>query len=555
MVGVPGRSKACNTCLKRKIRCDLAKPYCGNCSKSKRVCGGYARKTAYVFSDNVVLPANAAHDTDGTLTYQGRWKGRTTKKSTKPSPPRTADHNLLIAEVRPRLQWLTDDTSSDTSSPGTTTPPPPLAVPNFLDVQRIPMMPSLWQQLHHVFLHAYMPREGLGAAENAGVVTGNWLLQLRGRPSSLPALQTAVAALATAQLGRDHADAALRAQSAHLYLRSLEHLRAAIAAPVTRLSDDALAACLALGVYELTEKPITSSSSRRRPREEEGGGAAYAKHVAGAMMLLELRGPDAHDTPLAHSLFLGLRRHSVITTLIRRADSFLSDDAWRARPWRVYPKNILDRCLDCVLDLPPLQRLADDMPRGGGGGGVADELVEKCTAVLARLEEWHGAFEAQLVGPPYWSRFSTLGDDGGETPFPVSFAFPTFGTAYLLMTYWSGVMVSHWLLFVAYRSLADDEDDARLRARRQEHREAWVAMARNLCQMTEYLLGDGMGKVSLTVALAVLEGAMAMFRDGTPDWEREKAWVAEMIDRTVGKLGEGEHCGGGVVAAGGVLAI
>lgn len=38
----PGHpSKACSTCKIRKIKCDLARPTCGNCEKSKRICLGY----------------------------------------------------------------------------------------------------------------------------------------------------------------------------------------------------------------------------------------------------------------------------------------------------------------------------------------------------------------------------------------------------------------------------------------------------------------------------------------------------------------------------------
>ena len=47
MVGVPGTSKGCVTCRKRKIRCDEGKPLCRNCFKARRLCEGYHR-----FKDN-----------------------------------------------------------------------------------------------------------------------------------------------------------------------------------------------------------------------------------------------------------------------------------------------------------------------------------------------------------------------------------------------------------------------------------------------------------------------------------------------------------------------
>ncbi|KAJ6790057.1 hypothetical protein PWT90_03968 [Aphanocladium album] len=544
MVGVPGRSKACNTCLKRKIKCDLGKPFCGNCTKSKRICGGYARKTAYVFSNDVVLPDSGADD--GTLTYQGRWKG-----TARRAPPSIYGSENVRIESRPPLLWMSDD-SSDAGSE--------ISVPDFgtLSMQRIPMMPSLWQQLHYVFMNAYMPRGGMSGADNIGYVTGNWLLQLQGHPSTLPALQTSIAAFASAQIAHDHNDMNVAAQSMQLYLKSLEHLRNAIANPATRLSDETLAACLALGIYELTEKPV---KPRGHPRTEEqrqedpNGSTPYSKHMTGAMMLLKLRGPDGNNTPLAHSLFLGLRRQIIITTLIKHSETFFSHDVWRERPWGVYPKNILDKCLDCVLDLPRLQRLADDMLLDSDSMSMAaqcDTLIEQCATLLAKLEAWYPTFEEYVSGPPFWSTFCTLDSQQDDPilgkPFPVSYMFPTFSTSYVLMTYWTGIMVTHWLFFVAYRTLVPlaeqstlagaADEAAELRAKKQAHKDAWVGMARNMCQMTEYFLGDNMGKVSITVALAVLEGAMAMFRDGTDDWEREKAWVAEMITVTANRLNE-----------------
>ncbi|KFY46073.1 hypothetical protein V495_02661 [Pseudogymnoascus sp. VKM F-4514 (FW-929)] len=43
MVGVAGKSQGCNTCRKRKVKCDQGRPSCGQCTKSKRQCTGYQR--------------------------------------------------------------------------------------------------------------------------------------------------------------------------------------------------------------------------------------------------------------------------------------------------------------------------------------------------------------------------------------------------------------------------------------------------------------------------------------------------------------------------------
>ncbi|KAM5341338.1 hypothetical protein ACJ41O_014369 [Fusarium nematophilum] len=48
MVGIPGKSKGCNTCRRRKKGCDLQRPTCGQCQKANLQCGGYKRDTIWV---------------------------------------------------------------------------------------------------------------------------------------------------------------------------------------------------------------------------------------------------------------------------------------------------------------------------------------------------------------------------------------------------------------------------------------------------------------------------------------------------------------------------
>ncbi|KAI1261096.1 hypothetical protein F5Y18DRAFT_403422 [Xylariaceae sp. FL1019] len=48
MVGVPGRSKGCSTCRRRKKGCDRARPVCGQCSNAGIECGGYQRERVFL---------------------------------------------------------------------------------------------------------------------------------------------------------------------------------------------------------------------------------------------------------------------------------------------------------------------------------------------------------------------------------------------------------------------------------------------------------------------------------------------------------------------------
>ncbi|KAK1982064.1 hypothetical protein LZ30DRAFT_718345 [Colletotrichum cereale] len=59
MVGVPGRSKGCNTCRKRKKGCDLQRPSCGQCQKAGIECAGYERKRIFVNVTNPIASNNS----------------------------------------------------------------------------------------------------------------------------------------------------------------------------------------------------------------------------------------------------------------------------------------------------------------------------------------------------------------------------------------------------------------------------------------------------------------------------------------------------------------
>jgi hypothetical protein len=158
--------------------------------------------------------------------------------------------------------------------------------------------PALRQQFHYLFLDQYLPAETLDANSPTSSLPTNWILQLQDVEMRSPALQTSTAALFAARVAQANHDDDLSRQCRSLYVEGLKQLRIAMANARDRLSDETLAACMALSLYELTGGEGATSS-------------AYTAHLRGAMTLLELRGPDASASPLGHSLFLDLRAHDV----------------------------------------------------------------------------------------------------------------------------------------------------------------------------------------------------------------------------------------------------
>lgn len=135
MVGVPGKSKGCLTCRKRKVRCDLGRPACDQCQRTNHICGGYARPTVFLNkssrgfdlhsrgrSDVAHLVTNHLQDLDQTPVspQYDLQKHRSRSSIAVPSPLDSTSflHNIVLAEFvnstlpkgatrEPPLSWIT----------------------------------------------------------------------------------------------------------------------------------------------------------------------------------------------------------------------------------------------------------------------------------------------------------------------------------------------------------------------------------------------------------------------------------------------------------------
>ncbi|KAF2120760.1 hypothetical protein BDV96DRAFT_641417 [Lophiotrema nucula] len=85
MVGIPGKSKGCITCKKRRIKCDEAKPTCERCKKSGYVCAGYNTSLHFVNTSTVPFQPKPNQST----AYVGETPVRVVPRirTTEPVPP------------------------------------------------------------------------------------------------------------------------------------------------------------------------------------------------------------------------------------------------------------------------------------------------------------------------------------------------------------------------------------------------------------------------------------------------------------------------------------
>jgi hypothetical protein len=256
------------------LQCGGERPGCNNCARSNRLCTGYQRKHAFILSKDMVageataskhLPLLTDEDNSGAVLVS-RWR----IDQDKPSPPASMSRVFPIHGVQP---------------------------PTTHELQRVSPRNAFREKLCSVFVDHHLPLDVVDLRQSAAKQR-NWFVLVLGLPSLSPALENAVLALCTAQLGRHSGQPALVHESLALYSASLRELRQAVVDPVTRCNEQNIAASLALLMYEMSECP---------GRMIHG----YLSHLNGAMQLLQVRGPEAHASGLSHSVFQVLRTHSV----------------------------------------------------------------------------------------------------------------------------------------------------------------------------------------------------------------------------------------------------
>ncbi|EPE10572.1 c6 zinc finger domain protein [Ophiostoma piceae UAMH 11346] len=538
MVGVPGRSKGCNTCIQRKVKCDGGQPACNNCKKSNRLCTGYKRPVAFVMSSNVTLGANATEDTeDATITTQGRWRKRTRKTpkalavdpelltddlkakreakasataaaaraTASGSAPRAIDVTDLsttapeayikqshkryiyadgkgkhsqkddgdngqlilskgramtveaLSQVIGNLQANANTAMLEFGTPVSANevfgiPPQFWALTGSPYMQHVSSEPAWREQLFPMFLSFHLPNDLIQGCKTTTktIRSRNWLMNLS--EASLdhsPALEKAMTALCMSRVGRKHNNMALVQHSLGLYTEGLRQLNEAIKDPEQQLTDQTLAACTAFSLYEVAECPS---------RKLDG----YHSHHMGGLALLKMRGPDAHISPLGHSLFVFMRMQQFIYALLTRKSSFLSDSDWINRPWSTSAKDPQDKFMDQMYCIPVLLEQTDKISESNADTETTIQgywdIIGQYHAIHNCLQGWFRDLQAIVAGPLYWPelskiKFPIFDDTGRGRPFPVAFHFPAFSIGQAMMLFWLISAIVNYQLMDLYKRI------------------------------------------------------------------------------------------------------
>lgn len=241
-------------------QCDLLEPQCTACTKSGKICGGYARE--YIFVPNKKGTHQAVYE---------KSLGCSTINSRASNLPAGTGPFSLDA-----------DSSTDGYDILGRSPPRPLDSSNQISLQLLTNLASF-------FLEGLSPDITLALPWTRGMPL------LEGSTAGLAAPSLAYC---MALVGRDHNDAALLERSMQFYLQGLGEVQRALWDPTRALQDETLAACMGLVLYELFECPDKTMQ-------------AFNWHHQGCSRLIKLRGAKAHQLGLSHEMFLTFRLHGV----------------------------------------------------------------------------------------------------------------------------------------------------------------------------------------------------------------------------------------------------
>jgi hypothetical protein len=282
---------------------------------------------------------------------------------------------------------------------------------------------------------------------------------------------------------------------------------------------------MALSLYELHECPPGMQNE-------------YMTHQRGALMLRQLRGPEACTLPLGHSLFLALRTQAVslspscltfgiclatvkmllLGTSAFNRDTFLTRPEWIERPWKLFPKTPTDELFDLLFEYQAILQQSNEVSREKNQTVLQEgfrDVLAKSLKVETAMRGVYEKFENSVSGLLYWPELSTLQSQHDNTKlgkvFPISFYFPVFFVAQVVTTCWTSMMAVHFLLMYAYNKFASLDPSTALSSttdnqastrsgflsRSREHRQKWETMAKNVCQSVEYFLQDKMGLLGL----------------------------------------------------------
>ncbi|KAL7942774.1 hypothetical protein V8C42DRAFT_330347 [Trichoderma barbatum] len=387
MVGVPGRSKGCVTCRRRKKGCDKNVPSCHQCMRSGLQCEGYGRDLVWV---------NTTPDGD-----DGK---------AMPQPPQG---KTSTGQQRPWSVIYTTKTNKSNNN-------------NSAVALHDSLARSAREELFFgMLISTALPYGHLLSAKASAISTNGWVAAVDEYYNREPAIRYAALAMSAGFMGVQDRNNKVT-QHSQLTLQGLEAYNRAIHEMVRGLkdakrskNDGVLVAARILQSYELFF----------------GRAPDWRAHIEGQLSLFLARGPESFTSGQAHQLYVDGRVLVVMLSIGRRTKSPLHSPEWRTVPWRTVPKSVKDKLMDIMEDIPFMLVSYDNL-RACQDPDRADELRQiamlNCEHISTSLDIW----EEEMGDVLHQFDYTIAG-----SPLPMPQDDTEFSLVYLSSVYWGARLI------------------------------------------------------------------------------------------------------------------
>ncbi|KAL6890420.1 hypothetical protein GGI43DRAFT_219439 [Trichoderma evansii] len=333
-------SKSCHTCRRRRIKCDVNKPVCSQCEKSRYECLGYDRvlrieshglglgtqpghQSFVKISQSNSYPVNAPTKTHETISHHGRTKCRKQKgRDHHPSDSSTnlttdsitateikdsrlaLRHCLTSWHIQPSLEPFTDNVTFS----------------YFFDAYS-------WINIHSILLQDTPMRQHLAQQSDE-------------------LCYDSLRALAYGVFGRDHQVEGLKTRAGRIYGKILQQLQSKL----ITASKSELASLI---------KPISIMGSYAITVDSD----FRFVHHRGLASILNHCGPQYFQSLELLPVFESCRFTMLANALVQRKDTLISEEKWKSVPWSLHPgmKSHTNNLLDIISDIPGVIQKMDDI--------------------------------------------------------------------------------------------------------------------------------------------------------------------------------------------------
>ncbi|KAE9379506.1 hypothetical protein N431DRAFT_327075 [Stipitochalara longipes BDJ] len=388
------RSRGCDQCRRRRVKCDETGDFCRQCLRFGYECSGPVRGVTIIdMTPEAAFPLERA----------GTPLDRRPKKVRKTSVPVRAASPSGSSKL---------SANDPTSTPLDGDQPATAIAKRSSSTDKVPMLyqPSTSDAIEMFLVSQFLsfskPNDAPGLPRSWLTKIPEWMIT-----SQVPAFRLSIRAATTALHARIHHSPAARVEAYRWYVITLNKFRAYLGDQTRK------------GMIEGNAKFVPGPDEILIPTflclfealsNDSPQGPAVMQHLIAACKILELRGPEGCTDGLFHQMFITYRVSSSLVAIMMGMPSRFSSQAWRTIPFGDNGKTLLHQLVDIIMSVPLYLAQA-------GHVGPMDRTVMKLAksdTLPPGLEQNYRRLQGQLES--WWEAFETTPPEESEILFTMT---------------------------------------------------------------------------------------------------------------------------------------